>query len=366
MRLALAAVLLALAPLASAADDVGGLDVYAEGGAVHLLVGRRGDEAPSVEYLRSDDSGGTWSGPVAVSKGLPAPYRVETGDVQLAASGKTVLAVWSAKGPGPMGSGPIVAARSEDSGKTWTRVASPAGADLKQGMRFVDLAADASGFHAVWLDRKAAAQLLYARSTDAGRTWTKPKVLDADACECCWNTLADRDGKLLALYRAKDPRDMALFSSPDAGKSWSARAVVGPFGWNANMCPHVGGALASAGARTHALVWTGKTEELGLHHLASEDGGKTWSKPARLGDATARHSDLAASADGALAAVWDAKRGKDAVVLVSYSKDGASWTEPQALAAKAAYPRVVSTPAGFRFFWLEKDGERSRWASRAR
>src|SRR4051812_8746830 len=98
-------VLLCGAPVRAAAPaaDVGGIDVYADGARLHLLVGRRGakDAAPTLEYRSSDDGGVSWSKPSPLGAGLPAPYRVETGDLQLAAHGRALLAVWSAKGTGP-------------------------------------------------------------------------------------------------------------------------------------------------------------------------------------------------------------------------------------------------------------------------
>lgn len=348
--------------------DVGGIDVYAEGSRLHLLVGNRGnnDAAPTVDYLVSEDGGSSWSKPAAVGARLPVPYRVETGDIQVAASGKVTLVVWSAKGAGPMGSGPIVAARSTDGGKTWQPAGSPAGRGRQQGMRFVDLTADPSGaFHAVWLDRKSSARLTYARSSDGARSWSAPQVLDADTCECCWNTLAaGSSGRLFALYRAKNPRDMALFSSKDGGKKWGAKTHLGGFDWRVNMCPHAGGGLALGGKDlVHAVVWTGQDERVGLYHLVSSDGGQGWSKPQRIGDDSAKHSDIAARSSS-VAVVWDGTRdGRSAVFAAISMDDGKSWQSKGPISGNgsAAYPRIVPTESGFRVFWLKKSDGGTSW-----
>src|SRR3712207_7239577 len=50
----------------------------------------------------------------------------------------------------------------------------------------------------------------------------------------------------LLLYRDKNPRDMALVASADAGATWGEPVRVGRFDWDFDGCPHVGGGLATA------------------------------------------------------------------------------------------------------------------------
>ncbi len=281
-------------------------------------------------------------------RGGPRHARFGAGDARVAASGATVLVVWSAKGAGPMGTGGLVVAKSTDAGRTWAAASSPS-ADGDFGRRFPALAAAGGVFTAAWLDRKSNAKVLASRSSDGGATWSKPALLDDDVCECCWNAALASEGKAYVLYRDKDPRDMAVAATDDDGKNWRSKPVS-PFDWRFNGCPHVGGALAWSAGTLYSLVWTGKDARMGLY-VAGGDGA-----PRRLGGAGAKHGDLAASG-ARLAAVWD----EDGGVWFATSAGGAAWSSPRRLSetkARAAHPRVVAAGEGFRAFWLEKAGER--------
>lgn len=349
-----ALLLLLLALPASAAH--GGLDVYADGASLHRLEGDAG-AGVALRYRRSDDGGKTWSKPVRVDGGRPA-YHFAAGDARVAAEGNSVFALWSRPGKGPHGAGPLAMARSTDGGKTWTAAAGPS-ADGTFGRRFPALSISSGALNAIWLDRESNAKLFTSRSTDGAKTWSKPAVLDDDACECCWNAaLASADGTVYALYRDKDPRDMKVAVSRDGGKTWGKPAAAGPFGWDFNGCPHVGGALAATKTGVAALVWTGKDADMGLYVFASSDG-KSWTEAVKLGGPAAKHADLASSGGG-LAAAWD----EDGKIFSATSRDGKTWlTRPVAAGENAGNPRVVAAGTGFRVFWPGGDRELALEAS---
>src|SRR5262245_65139412 len=142
---------------------------------------------------------------------MPRPDVVHRGmDVQVAASGRRVVAVWQTRGAGHFRGGPMATAISADGGATWSAGPNPAEGGSTQAQGFIDIAADSEGhFHIVWLDSRGGAQgLRYARSTDGGLRWSKNQTLDPETCECCWNTITTAPGGAIAvLYRDKDPRD---------------------------------------------------------------------------------------------------------------------------------------------------------------
>ena len=352
------------------------LDIYADSAALHLLLASypATNQPPVLLHQRSTDGGVTWSAPARVDAGATTPKSPHRGmDAQLAASGSKLIALWGTAGTGLFGSGPIATALSTDGGATWKPGPNPADDGLTTGHGFVDIAADAAGtFHLVWLDSRDGKQgLRYANSKDGGQTWSKNTTLKPETCECCWNTLTlGPDGSVHALFRDKNPRDMAVISSTDRGANWSAPAKVGTFNWDFAGCPHVGGGLAVGGSSLHALIWTGATGHGGAYHVSSPDRGQTWSAPQRLGDADARRGDLATRGAQHLAAVWDRVSDGESGVFSATSADaGKTWSAPKPLSSpgiNAAYPRIVPTAGGYRAFWTESTpGQPSAWKSAA-
>ncbi|MBI5802961.1 MAG: exo-alpha-sialidase [Verrucomicrobia bacterium] len=350
------------------------LDVAADGSTLHLLLAdyATNSKSPALLHLRSTDAGANWSKPIRVDVGATPPLAPHRGmDAQLAASGSRLVAIWNAPGTGFGGRGPMATAISTDGGATWQPGPNPADDGLPSDHSFVDCAADALGnFHLVWLDSRGGPKgLRYANSRDGGKSWSKNSTLKPETCECCWNTVAvGADGSVHALFRDKNPRDMAVISSTDHGASWSDPAKVGQFNWDFAGCPHVGGGLIARGSTLHALVWTGATGHSGAYHLSSSDQGRSWSAPQRIGDADARRGDLASTGGQSLAAVWDRVSDGESIVLAATSNaGGTTWREARQLSANginAAYPRVVAVAGGYRVFWTETaPGQPGAWKS---
>lgn len=361
-----------------AGAGVTSLDVFADGESLHLLSASRShDGKVRMHHQRSDDHGATWSRPVVVGEGQAPPENAHRGmDVQVAAAGDRVLAVWSTTGTGAFGGGPMVAAFSDNGGRTWQPGPNPADDGSTEGHGFLDVAADAGGaFHLVWLDNRDGVQgLRYARSDDGGRSWSANLTLDPETCECCWNAIATGPGGSVAvLYRDKAPRDMAVVHSADGGRSWSRPARVGAFDWGIEGCPHVGGGIAlvpgDGGPVGLSAIWTGDEANFGTYLARSAPGLASWGKPLMIGGPGSTRPDLAATSEGRLAVVWDARfEGRSAVFAALSDDGGATWSEPSRLSAagaSASHPRVVATPRGFLAFWTETADETpTAWASR--
>jgi hypothetical protein len=359
----------ALPPAASAHEhghagpSVASVDVYVDAGVLHLLVGedRPGEKKVRALYhRRSADGGATWSAPVRVDSDTQRAFPAHVGgDAQIAARGERLVAAWTGFGTGWGGSGPLAIAVSADGGRTWKPGGGLGAAGPAVAQGFADLAVDEAGVDAVWLDSLDKAQgLRHARSTDGGMTWTVPTTAAAGTCECCTNRLARDDrGALHVLYRGKGPRDLRLATK--AGDIWRTGPPVGAFGWQIDACPHTGGALAAGRNGTlQALSWTGSDAAIGLYRLRSDDAGKTWSPPQRVGGESARHSDIAAASSGVIAAVWDEQDGERKLVKRTLSHDGgATWSAAETLnrsGTSAQQPRIVATPTGFAVFWIER------------
>lgn len=335
-------------------DRITSFDVVRGDGRIHLLLAGKVDGQSELRYVRSTDGGKHWSVPVRVDVGAPPPFGLGHGsDVQIGASADRLLAVWPVKGEGWGGSGPLVSATSSDGGQHWQPGPRPApGFDGGQG--YAALKADRAGhFQLVWLDSRAGQQGLYfARSIDGGQAWSAPEAVDAATCFCCTNELlTSPTGELMVLYRDAEPRDMTLAEYGADGR-WQNLGALGGFGWQFNGCPEVGGSLAFAGGKLHALIWTGKPKATGVYYLQSTDGGRSWSAPRRLAETSSHQLSLAARSDDELAAAWGTL-AMGGGVAVQFSDDGgAHWSMAGPVLEDNAKPHLVATPSGWLLLML--------------
>jgi hypothetical protein len=351
-------------------QEVTSFDVTVDNGTIHALVaGKRTEKnnAIVVRYLSSDDGGQQWTTAIDVSQDTN-PIAVRGNDVQLAASGDNLVAIWQTRGDFPS-MGAMVSRYSHDGGKTWHTGTNPA-VDNNGDQSHIDVIADKQGiFHVVWLadpEENGYQSLRYARSIDNGEHWQTSSKLDDSTCSCCWNTLAvSPSGEINVLYRDMKPRDMALMQSSDNGVTWRRTSTVGEFNWQFEGCPHIGGGLAIAEDNAlYSTVWTGVESKAGLYTLHSNDNGKTWSPPHAVGN-LASHSDIAVNKQQIMA-IWD-EREPDGVSIFSAQSHngGVAWSTPKRLSASsimATHPRLVATPSGFLALWTEKHNKQpSQW-----
>src|SRR3954470_17203637 len=117
-------------PARAATSGVMSLDVFAQDTTLHLLSGAIQDDARSLMYQRSGDEGKTWSPAVRVDAHSPVGMFRRGNDAQIAASGSTLVAVWTAKGTGWGGGGPLAAAVSRDGGESGAANPGPGGGSL--------------------------------------------------------------------------------------------------------------------------------------------------------------------------------------------------------------------------------------------
>jgi Neuraminidase (sialidase) len=297
---------------------------------------------------------------------------------------------------GTIGTEPdILVARSTDAGATWTAPAalntnavSDSGWDHDPRV-----ATDGAGnWVAVWVSNDSLGgtlgtddDILVARSTNAGATWTAPAALNTNAAsDSGWDyapqVTTDDAGSWVAVWDSWDSlggtlgtdRDILVARSTDAGATWTAPAAL-----NTNAASDSGSdqypQVVTDGAGSWVAVWE-STDLLGgtlgadwdILVARSTDAGATWTAPAALNTNAASDSGgdfdshVATDGAGSWVAVWDSRDslsgtlGTDDDILVARSTDaGATWTAPAALNNNAAsdlggdeFPQVVTDGAG--------------------
>ncbi len=290
----------------------------------------------------------------------------------------------------------LLIARSTDQGLTWTP---PATLNVNAG---IDTGADmhpqvtndgAGNWVAVWQSSEPLGgvagvdfDIAVARSADDGVTWTAPVALNTNAgadsrIDQRPQITTDRSGNWVSVWRSDEPDvaggigsddDILVARSTDNGASWSAPQ---PLNTNAatdsrdDTYPQVG-----TDAVGHwVAVWVSEEPDIGgnigsdhdILVARSTDDGASWTAPQPLNTNAPTDGgedywpQIATDGDGHWVAVWHSENplsgllGDDYDVLVARSNDqGASWTDPKALNNNASsdsgwdyLPQV--TPDGF-------------------
>ena len=356
------------------AEGVISLDVTASNNKIYLLLGKNIKGQTSLWLQISNNNAASWSRETEIPIPTASGATISRGsDARIVKAGKSIIVLWMSHVEGArFGSGPMVAMRSLDEGKSWEQVQGPA--DWMNGPHgFFSLTYSRNILHATWLDKRdpqlstpGSQGLRYAYSQDEGKTWSSNMTLDDVVCACCWTkSLGDKNGNLYVLYRDKQPSDMAI-GVVSSKHTWSRLSAVGKFDWEFSGCPHIGGGLAikqnGSKKELHAIIGTRKQEAAGIYHLMSQDSGKYWSAPMQLGDSSATHGDITIDQKGKIYAVWDMvdpeiKDGSMAIFL-SHSNNGRKWQSPIKLSYKgssASHPRIIAQGAGVVVLWTEKD-----------
>jgi predicted neuraminidase len=325
---------------------------------------------------RSTDAGASWSPAVPLNTNADSDSGYDTSAVVATDGAGNWVTVWrttDSLGETIGNDWDIVVARSADAGATWSNVAplnSNAGTDTGQDYT-PQLTTDGVGnWVAVWASSDslggtigADRDILVARSTDAGGTWTVAAPLNGNAGSDFGNDVSpqvttDGMGNWVALWVSDDSlggtigddSDVLVSRSTDAGVTWS---VPEPLNTNAatdsgdDHSPQV----TTDGAGNWVAVWHSNDSLEGTIGTdadvlvsRSTNAGLTWTAPVALNTGAASDSeydwDPQATTDGVgnWVAVWESNNslgetiGTDRDILVSRSTDaGATWTAPAPL-----------------------------------
>jgi photosystem II stability/assembly factor-like uncharacterized protein len=262
----------------------------------------------------------------------------------------------------------IFVRRSLDGGKTWEADHVPvAEQPTAAGIPFEDkpyIVADntksryAGNLYIGWTRwRLADSQMVLSRSTDDGKTWSKPIEVDAHpglprddngAAEGFAGVVAP-DGKLYAIWSQGD--DIMLTTSRDGGETFShARPVIhtAPIMFavdtleRANGFPQI--AIDPKTKRLYVTWSDYRNGDLDVFVATSDDGGKRWTAPVRVNDDPVHNGSeqffqwLAVDpTDGSVNVLFYDRRGDSLnhkqIVVLARSTDGAhtfsnyAWTD---------------------------------------
>ncbi len=323
---------------------------------------------PDVLFARSTDGRLGWSPPAAIHDNAASDFWPD-----LATDGAgTWLAVWESDDPtGGIGSDfDVFVARSTDGGATWGAAAivnANAAVDTGDDRRARVATDDSGAWVVVWESNDSLGgtigtdyDILMARSTDGGQSWSAPVALNSNAASPVLRDdrspviLADGTGTWLTVWHSDDPFggfgfdwDIRVSRSTDAGQTWSAAAAVNTDAATdsaSDQRPQ----LTADGAGSWFVAWTsafGTTgSDFDVLGAGSANGGVSWSAPvvvnsdAPFDNPTAADIDPAIATDGAGTwfTAWQGTTGTEADIRSSRSSDGgATWSPFRTLNSNA-------------------------------
>ena len=298
----------------------------------------------------STDQGKQFSEPVKVAEVPVLPLSRHRGPRIVISHGTLIVTAVTgnaaATGPHAHGlpsDGDLLAWRSTDGGKTWSKPArvNDVPSAPREGLH--TLAADGQGrLFAAWLDLRGQGTRLYgAWSEDAGATWSRNVAIyespDGTICQCCHPVAAFApSGELDLMWRNAlgGARDLYLIRSSGGGPDFGKPEKLGRGTWMLNACPMDGGGLADTGRRT-ITAWR-RNQQIFL------------AEPGQPETPIGEGKDVAlAVSHGRTYALW--VKGTQLV----------AWVEGKAgtLADEAAFPAVAALPgSGVLAAWEQNSG----------
>lgn len=326
-----------------------------------------------VSVARSTDRGRTFSPAVAVT---PVPLTLDGGaderpQILVDATGRVTVAYAIFKDA--RYNGQLFTSVSRDDGKTFSTPRSIT--DDGSSQRFINLQQDSDGqVFASWIDKRhvvaaakagrdfPGASLAFAWSKDGGEHFEAARIAHDNMCECC------RLGVVLTgahspavVFRNifSGERDHALLQfNPDMSLRQLTR--VAEDHWKLDACPHHGPSLARAGDGTFHAVWfSGGGVRQGSFYAHSNDGGRTFSPPMRIGEADRQPTRPYVSVfNDRVWLVWKEFDGEVTSVKVTSSTDGGrTWDAARTLATTDDYsdhPLLVSDGRTVYLSWMAK------------
>ena len=262
--------------------------------------------------------------------------------------------------------------RSSDDGKTFSEPR-PITAN-SPSQRFEAAAFDRDGrVFVAWIDKRnvaaakaagktyAGAALAFAWDDKPGGTLEAATIARDNSCECCRIAVAFAGpGKPVVMFRNifdGGIRDHATITFSDAGKPGPLYRVSDDDA-KIDACPHQGPSLAIGSDGTYHATWFALGRKLkGVYYAHSEDGGKTFSEPMRIGDPNAQTSrPYVLAAGGAVYLAYKSFDGEKTNIELMTSRDaGRTWSKPRTVAATANesdHPLLIAHQTTAYLSWL--------------
>ncbi|HTG92790.1 MAG TPA: sialidase family protein [Pyrinomonadaceae bacterium] len=206
--------------------------------------------------------------------------------------------------------------------------------------------------------------LYYATSMDGGHTFSANQRVASDVCPCCKTALAvSSDGHLYLSWRQVLPGDLrhiAVASSSDQGKTFTAPKIVSDDQWVLAGCPVSGPSLSVDKNGVLSVLWysAGTNGQTGLYWSQSNDHGSTFDARKLVSAGPTTGSPVVVTENGVMAGVWEGNEGGESKVLTSSLENRETTSNSFQVADHGEVPAAVLTEGHLFIAYIAKDSER--------
>ena len=288
------------------------------------------------------------------------------------------VAAWTS-GPAPNEETDILVSRSSNNGETWTdpvplnnNAATDSALD-----GWVNLATDCAGnWLAVWTSQAEGEDfdLLSARSTDNGATWTDPvPVTQNTGSELIHSLATDKNGVWMVVSETTDTlgdeigpdQELLVMRSTDNGATWSPPRWLNTNAPTDNRNDYEPSIAVDVRGLWIVSWYADQGDDFRIYIARSSNAGVTWSSPSALNSTPLDYSEgasllTATDSKGHWVAAWNAINlsGNEVRILASRSTDGGqTWS-----AAKPINPNSAND-SNFDYLMALATDEHGNWAA---
>ena len=284
-------------------------------------------ETPTLRFSRYDN--GSWSEPATAATDedmfvnwADLPAVTPTGP-------STLLAHWlSRTGDAPYAY-QVLTARSTDRGASWSDAASPHTDGTQTEHGFVSLYADPRGTGLIWLDGRntpeAGMTLRGAVIADDG-SLEQESELDRLVCDCCQTGVAVTGKGPVAVYRDRTGEEVRdIYVSRRIDGRWQAGTAIADDGWVIDGCPVNGPAIAAVDELVVVAWFTAANDAPVVKAAVSKNAGRSFSAPVDISvNNPLGHVGLAIVDERSYAVSWlePDRSGTNAILVRGLATDG--------------------------------------------
>ncbi len=318
------------------------------------------------------------------TKGEARAWRGDPPAVGVAPDG-TVYVTWTAREQS--GATNLYLSASRDKGQSF-EPPSKVNEDQKpgdHGMHALAVAADGNVFVS-WLDEpngavsdkagkkdhkhgvEANRELFVASSNDGGKTFSANQLIAREVCPCCKTALTIApDQRIYVSWRQVLPGDLrhiAVASSSDQGKTFSAPVIVSDDRWTIAGCPVSGSSLSVSNDGMLQVLWysDGEAGPTGIYRSQSQDAGKSFAPRQLVAEGQAQGTPVLLSYLKGAIAIWQGDLGSDAHVMTAYLGEKLSVPTRLNKEAKSELPAASLVRDQIRIAYIQaEDDQRSVW-----